>query len=446
MQITARIERYADQGRCVAHSEGRVVFVRFALPGELVRIELDEPHERKDRFWTGEVIEVLEASELRVPPAWPLAGPLSDGGGVGGADLVHVSLPGQLAWKSATITEQLRRLGHVEIPDVPVERISGDEENHGLLWRTRIELIADEQGRPSMRRRGTHQRVPIDTMPLASRALLAVAQDHGIWNGGLEPDAHVRIAVPEPRGIAADSDGIEAGGIDVSHDSSLRTAIGENYAILVDGKLSAGSDQLRETTTVDGRTFSYRVDGAGFWQMHRRAPLVLLQHVMALVDRVLQGRRTPVIWDLYSGSGLFTLPLAVHAPGTRMLSVEGAARAVENARRNLGDMDIHANQVKALSGDVSAVLRHVSTSLAHPDVVVLDPPRAGARKAVCRQIADARPAGIIYIACDPASLARDTAALGAQGYGLADIHAFDIYPMTHHVETVALFTRKDFAR
>ena len=100
MQAEVRIERYADQGRCVAHIDGRVVFVRFALPGELVRIELDEPHDRDDRFWTGEVIEVLEASEDRVDPAWSLAGPLAMGGGVGGADLVHVSLPGQLRVES----------------------------------------------------------------------------------------------------------------------------------------------------------------------------------------------------------------------------------------------------------------------------------------------------------------------------------------------------------
>lgn len=80
MQAEVRIERYADQGRCVAHIDGRVVFVRFALPGELVRIELDEPHDRDDRFWTGEVIEVLEASEDRVDPAWSLAGPLAMGG------------------------------------------------------------------------------------------------------------------------------------------------------------------------------------------------------------------------------------------------------------------------------------------------------------------------------------------------------------------------------
>ena len=100
MEATIRIERYADQGRCVGHLDGRVVFVRFALPGELVRVVLDEPHDRDDRYWTGEVVEVVEPSEDRVTPPWPLAGPLAMGGGVGGADLVHVSLEGQLRWKA----------------------------------------------------------------------------------------------------------------------------------------------------------------------------------------------------------------------------------------------------------------------------------------------------------------------------------------------------------
>ena len=86
MDVEMTIERYADQGRCVGHVDGRVVFVRFALPGEKVRVTLDEPHDRADRFWTGEVTEVLEASPERVQPAWPLAGPIAQGGGVGGAD------------------------------------------------------------------------------------------------------------------------------------------------------------------------------------------------------------------------------------------------------------------------------------------------------------------------------------------------------------------------
>ena len=397
MQAEVRIERYADQGRCVAHIDGRVVFVRFALPDELVRVELDEPHDRDDRFWTGEVVEVLEPSEDRVTPAWPLAGPLAMGGGVGGADLVHVSLPGQLKWKAITVSEQMSRLGHIDVA-VPIERMPGDKAAGGLNWRTRIEMIADDNGMPSMRRRGTHNRVAIDTMPLATRTLLDVAKREHVWEGGFEPGSQIRLSVPEPRGEIVDT-----------------AAADDNYAVLVDGELRAGSQLLTEQVTINGTTFDYQVDANGFWQVHRQAPLAL---------------GTPVI----------TLPLAtMTGERTRMLSVEGARVAVKNAQRNLRAMNL--NDVDARAGDVSRTLDHVPAHLAKPNVVVLDPPRAGARAKVCRQIAAAGASSVVYIACDPTSLARDTATLIGEGYELKDIRAFDIYPMTHHVETVALFTR-----
>ncbi|RSX54204.1 RNA methyltransferase [Bifidobacterium goeldii] len=427
MDAEVRIERYADQGRCVGHIDGRVVFVRFALPGELVRVELDEPHDRDDRYWTGEVVEVLEASEDRVSPAWPLAGPLSMGGGVGGADLVHVSLAGQIRWKAVTISEQMSRLGHVETI-VPVDRIDGDEALGGLHWRTRIEMIADDDGRPSMRRRGSHTRVPLDTMPLATHALLNVAERNHVWDGGFEPGSQIRLSVPEPRDMA---DGMD-----------LAEAIGDNYAVLVDGDMNAGSRMLTERVTIDHTTFEYGVDANGFWQVHRQAPVSLAGHVIDMARRALDGARSACIWDLYSGSGLFTLPLATMvAPRTRMLSVEGGKTAVKHAQRNLRHYDLA--DVDARCGDVAATLAHVPAHLAKPDLVVLDPPRAGAHAKVCRQIAASGARTVIYIACDPTSLARDTATLVSLGYTLSDIHAYDIYPMTHHVETVGVFTRTE---
>ncbi|KAB5605835.1 class I SAM-dependent RNA methyltransferase [Bifidobacterium jacchi] len=439
MDAEVRIERYADQGRCIAHIDGRVVFVRFALPGELVRITLDEPHDRDDRFWTGEVVEVLEASEDRVAPAWPLAGPLAMGGGVGGADLVHVSLAGQLRWKAITISEQLSRIGHIDAV-VPVDRMEGDESLGGLHWRTRIEMIADDDGRPSMRRRGTHIRVPLTTMPLASRALLAVADHEQIWDGGFEPGSQIRLSVPEPHGDdGSDTDSVErrADGGDAQ---TLRSQVGDNYAVLVDGRVNAGSSRLMESVTIDGTRFEYVVDANGFWQMHRKAPAVLAGHVLDLARRELDGVQSACVWDLYSGSGLFALPLAtLTAPRTRMLSIEGGRSAVANAKRNLRHLDL--GDVDARCGDVSTMLTHVPAHLSQPDLVLLDPPRAGARGKVCRQIAESRARSVIYVACDPASLARDAATLVSLGYRLIDIHAFDIYPMTHHVETVALFRR-----
>ena len=421
MQAEVRIERYADQGRCVAHIDGRVVFVRFALPGELVRIELDEPHDRDERFWTGEVVEVLEANADRVEPAWTLAGPLAMGGGVGGADLVHVSLAGQLTWKAVTVSEQMKRLGHVDVA-VPVSRAAGDEELGGLHGRTRIEMIADENGMPSMRRRGTHVRVPLSTMPLATNALLDVAAANGVWDGGFEPGSQIRLSVPEPR-----------------HGEGS-ASVGDDYAVLVDGELKAGSRRLTEQVTVAGREFTYGVDANGFWQVHREAPVALADHVIDLVRGEMDGAVSAVLWDLYSGSGLFTLPLATMvAERTRVFSVEGGDVAVKSQQRNLRALDL--NDVDVRCGDVSRTLAHVPAHLAHPDVVVLDPPRAGAHAKVCRQIAEAAPRAIVYIACDCTSLARDTATLTGLGYELADIHAYDIYPMTHHVETVALFRR-----
>ena len=358
------------------------------------------------------------------------------GGGVGGADLIHVSLEGQERWKEAAVMDVMRRLGHVELDEIPVYAMPGDEEAQGLHWRTRIEMITDDEGRPSMHRRGSHVRVPIDTMPLATRAVLEAAAMNDVWGGALPANAQVRIAVPEPRVDAAD----------IADRAALRRAIGRNYAIIVDGKVRHGSRSLTERITVDGHAFDYTVDAAGFWQMHREAPQVLPQYVIdqireVLGDRAPRNGRNLVIWDLYAGSGLFTPPLATlideHA---KLVSVEGAKTAVANARRNLKSAGIHT--VQALCGDVLKTLeKDIDPQRAHPDIVVLDPPRAGAKAKVCTKIANSDAPIVVYIACDPASLARDTATLTQHRYALHSIAAFDIYPMTHHVETVAVFTK-----
>ena len=418
-RVRLRIERYADQGRCVSHLEdGRVVFVRFALPGELVEVLLDEPHGRAGRFATGEITQVLEASPDRREPVWPLAGPLAWGGGLGGADLIHVSLPGQLAWKADLIGQQMARLGGVDV-QVPVARVPGDEELGGLHWRTRIELVADEQGRPSMRRRGSHDRLPIQTMPLATQELLKLAEDLGIWEGGLPAGARIRLAAPQPRD----------GG-----------PIGDNYALLVNGRLRQGSRLLTERLEA-GTGLEYRVQADGFWQVHRQAPVVLARAVLDQAKRALAGVAEPVIWDLYCGSGLFTLPLAALADGrARLLAVEGSAGAIASAKNNVKRAGL--DRVVLRRGDVAKVLTGgPPKGLGHPDLILLDPPRAGAKAAVCRLLAASGAGTIIYVACDPTSLARDTSTLISLGYSPKHLEAFDIYPMTHHVETVAVFTR-----
>ena len=464
MQVTMRIERYADQGRCVGHLDGRVVFVRFALPGELVVVRMDEPMRAKAHFFTGEVVEVLEPSADRVEPQWKLAGPLAQGGGVGGADLIHVSLPGQIRWKASVIANQFQRLAHMDVSasDITVERMPGDEELNGFNWRTRMELVADDEGRLSMRKRESHDRIAVDTMPLASRAVLAVADSLDLWNRKFEPNSQIRLAVPEPR-----VDGLEFG---VYGDkAALLDAIGENYALIVNDELVAGSALLRERVrvAVDGdsprmRTFDYDVDARGFWQIHRAAPEHLVNYVLGLVRSALGGRtKNTVLWDLYSGSGLFTIPLATlanvggdvdgSAEPARVLSIEGALIAVKNARRNIGRAGLSKDVVEALQGDVAQTLESqifkasksskIVRRFAHPDVVVLDPPRAGAKAQVCKQIAKSGVRSVVYIACDPTSLARDVGTFSELGYSVQSLRAFDLYPETHHVETVVLMSK-----
>lgn len=420
------IERFADQGRCITHIDGRVVFVRFALPGEKVRVRIDEPHNRKDRFWTAEVTEVYEASEYRVDPSWPLAGPLAWGGGVGGADLTHVSLDGQLAWKQTSIEEQLKRIGKMGDVTVPVLRVAEDEDTQGLHWRTRVEFITDDNGFVSMRRRESHDRVRVTDMPLASSEVLKVAEHLNLFNRRFEPGAHLRITAPEPR------DG---------QDDVLTSG---NWALMINQELAEGREYVRERVQYnDGKAMEYSVLASGFWQMHRMAPQVLANDVLDQAREYAHLDDKGVVWDLYSGSGLFTMPLASRiVPNGQVLAIEGAEQAVSSAIKNAKRNNI--TNVTEVAGDVLQSLRHVKKSyadVAKPDLVVLDPPRAGAGKKVVEQIAASGANTVIYVSCNPASLARDLAVFTAQGYELSFIHAHDIYPMTHHVECVVLMSR-----
>ncbi|MCZ4500837.1 MAG: class SAM-dependent methyltransferase [Marmoricola sp.] len=184
------------------------------------------------------------------------------------------------------------------------------------------------------------------------------------------------------------------------------------------------------TETVRGRSFDVASDG--FWQVHPGAPDILV----ATVTEMLAPRPGERAIDLYAGVGLFTAFLA-EAVGTTgsVLSIEGDRRASDLAKSNLADL----RQVKVKAGRVDRVLRDLDTMA---DVVVLDPPREGARKPVVDAVADLAARAVAYVACDPAALARDLAYFAERGYDLTELRSFDLFPMTHHVECVALLTRR----
>jgi tRNA/tmRNA/rRNA uracil-C5-methylase (TrmA/RlmC/RlmD family) len=264
-----------------------------------------------------------------------------------------------------------------------------------------------------MRRFRSHDVLPVTAMPLMSDALAELDLLGRRW----APGARIEAVAP-------------AGG-----DAPVVLVDDQPYDLRrgkADPRPNARS-AVREQVRVGERAWAYRVAAAGFWQVHREAPAALTGAVLDALGDV-DGAR---VLDLYSGAGLFTLPLAdaVGDAGT-VVAVEGDARAVRDARRNLHDRP----QVELHAGDVAGALA-AGAAGAGVDAVVLDPPRVGAGRDVVRAVAALAPRRVVYVACDPAALARDVAYLAEEGYGLADVTGYDLFPMTHHVEAVAVLER-----
>lgn len=368
----------AHGGHVIAHSDGRTLIVRHALPGETVRVIVTEIAKRIVR---ADVIKVITASPDRVeaPCRW------SRPGGCGGCDFQHVSLPAQRALKSTVLIESLQRFGKVDdrFDDVRVEELPGD----GLHWRTRMRWGVGRDGELGLRAHRRHRVVPVDSCLLAAP-------------------------------------GLDVSDMDPPTGRELIAARGS------DGVVAVGSGKVRQE--VDGR--EWRIAASSFWQVHPALARVLQQSVLEL-GRPAAGESW---WDLYSGAGLLSASLAEAVTDAGVVdAVEVSHEAVREARRALHDLQ----QVRLHECDVEEWLSG-RTSGARPDGVVLDPPRSGAGAAVVAAIADASPATVVYVACDPVALGRDTALFAERGYRLDTVRAFDAFPMTHHLETVARMVRE----
>ncbi|UKA68294.1 class I SAM-dependent RNA methyltransferase [Arthrobacter sp. FW306-05-C] len=434
----------AHGGHCVARHEGRVVFVRHVIPGEKVRVRLTDAEDGA-KFWRADAIEVLEASPDRVEHFWRPADSLrawSHGHPpVGGAEFGHIALARQRSLKADVLAEQLTRLaGFEQVPSVwtgGVEAV-GDRNDGGtgLAWRTRASFSVTPGGRLGMHAHRSDHIIPVREMPLASEAINGLR----LWNLDLQGVERVEVAAPangsRPLVLLAPAPGTK--------EKRLRAIAAE-----VPGDASAAAfDPLTgQVTQLRGRTWvqesavghEYRVTGEGFWQIHRDAPGTLVGAVTEFLRQgdPLQGdflHPGAVVADLYAGAGLFTAVLADAVGETgSVLSVEGAPGTSRDARKNLHS----AAQVEVVQGRVERVLRQKPRNF---DALVLDPPRAGAGKAVVGQLIASQPRAIAYVSCDPASFARDLGYFRRSGWELAGLRAFDLYPHTHHLETVALLT------
>jgi tRNA/tmRNA/rRNA uracil-C5-methylase (TrmA/RlmC/RlmD family) len=386
-RYTVDVGPVAHGGHFVARHEGRVIFVRHTLPGERVVVEITEGDDRS-KFLRGDAVEVLVSSSDRVSPPCPFSGPHM----CGGCDFQHVALPAQRELKAFVVREQLQRLAGLDI-EVTVEPVPGDVE--GLGWRTRVQYAVDDDGHAGLRKHRSHEVVRLDVCPIAHPELPPVTSQD--WYGADSVEAIVSNTGEQLRLVTADDE------------------------IFLDGpKL------LHEVA--NGR--DWQVSGSGFWQVHPGAPRALVSAVVEATAPA-PGERAA---DLYSGVGLFSAALAerVGASGS-VVAVESDEVAVGDAARNLADLP----QVELLADRTDRALRRGALG-DRLDVVVLDPPRTGAKRDVVEGIATLRPRVVAYVACEPASLARDVGIFEKQGYRLHGLRAFDLFPMTHHVECVAV--------
>ncbi len=399
--LELEVGQVAAGGSCVARApDGRVVFVRHALPGERVRAVVTAS---TTSFLRADAVAVLDASPDRVERPCPYAGP----GRCGGCDWQHVSLPAQRRLKAALVEEQLSRLAGVQ-RDVVVEEVPGAPD--GLRWRTRVQFAVAPSGRAGLRKHRSHDLEPVDACLIATDDVEAVGAEALRWPGA----SGVEV-------VAAGAQRV----VSVTSERRSRARVPELAAgVVVDGRAVRGPHGVRHE--VLGRSFE--VAAGGFWQVHPGAATVLATAVLEALD----PRAGERALDLYAGVGLFAALLGDRVgPTGSVLAVESDTRACADAARNTADQP----HVRIRTAPVDpAVLRGAGT----PDLVVLDPPRAGAGLEVTRALAAMRPRRLAYVACDPASFARDLRVLLDAGWSLQGLRGLDLFPMTEHVELVAV--------
>ncbi len=384
----------ANGGSCVARDDGRVVFVRYALPGETVRARVTD---QRGSYWHAEAVEVLDASPDRVDPLCPIAG--ADGAGC--CDMAFVDPVALRGIKGQVVANQLERLGGLDpadVADLTAEPV-GSADATG--WRTRVRVEVGADGRAGFHR--YHSSELVNDLRCAQ----------------LPPGMLDDLPV----------DGVRAGDqIHVVHDDD-----GARHVVC--------SAQNRRTRVLEGhyegvqrvggRTWSLPV--TAFWQPHRDAAAAYSGLVAdsATLDPGMTA------WDLYGGAGVFAAVLAAAVgPAGSVLSVDTSRAASRAGRAALADVP----QVQLHTDSVRRALAGANRGPA-PDAVVLDPPRAGAGREVIDLVASAGPSTVIHFGCETAAFARDVGLYRGHGFSVESVRVFDAFPLTHHIECFAVLKR-----
>jgi tRNA/tmRNA/rRNA uracil-C5-methylase (TrmA/RlmC/RlmD family) len=374
------ISSIAHGGHFVARHEGRVIFVRHAIAGEKVKVRITEISKN---FARGDAVDVIERSKDRIAPACRYAKP----DGCGGCDFQHVAPQAQRRFKAEIIKEQFKRLAKMDI-EVEVEEVAPT-----LGWRSRMEFTVSEDRKIAMYQARSNKLIEIEECKIAHQSIKIADLNAQKLPAGKKVD------------VAVGSDGEVVVAIEGR----------ENFALV--------------NQNVNG--FNFSLTPESFWQSHLAAPKTLVDAVLEFAELKIGDH----LYDLYSGVGLFASgALKIVGDTGRITLIEESASAITDARRNFAN---HTN-VEIVEGKVEREIKRFVKG----DVVIIDPPRSGAGERVIRQILALSPRTLIYVACDPAALARDTEILERFDYALDGIRAFDLFPMTQHIESVARFIRR----
>ena len=395
----------AGGGGCVGHApDGRVVFVRHSIPGERVVARVTST---TSSFIRADAVEILRPSPDRVRPPCPYAGP----GRCGGCDFQHIEPSAQRALKALRVADQLTRVAGMARA-VQVEAVPGDTD--GLGWRTRVRLAVDPEGRVAFRRHRSHEFEPVDHCPIVCDEVMETGAFAAPWTG-----------VDELEVVVAPDTGESLVSVDSARNSKPqlpRLAA----RMVVNGRAQQRSGAVH--TKVSGLTF--RVSAGVFWQVHQGAAAALTEAVRSMVA----AARGDSVVDLYAGAGLFSVPLARDVgPGGSLLAVERDRRACADAEYNGKGLP----QLRVKRASITTNL--IERGIGRPRLVVLDPAREGAGTSVMAALHGHASTlrRVVYVSCDPSSFSRDIRVLLDAAWTLTSLRAFDIFPMTEHVELVA---------
>ena len=412
-----QIEKPIYGGAFLARLEGKATFVPLTLPGEQARIRIIED---KRSYATAELDEISSPSPIRVQPRCPHFGVC------GGCSYQHADYETQLALKQEILRETLLRTG-VQPPD-QIEVLAGEP----WAYRNRIRLAFDAAGYIGYRGRRSHDVIHIEECPIAASllvraALLAAEILRNSWPGFRPTEMSLFCDVEESALLVS---------INVSSFSShsfdeFITSLKDQVPELAGAEciqqisIDQPSKQLacwgNDSIAYRAAGFDYRVDHGAFFQVNRWL-------IDALVHRVVGDRGGTLAWDLFAGVGLFARQLAAHFD--EVVAVESAPVATQALTQNLRGTNSRSVTVDTLS------FLKAKRPAATPDLVVVDPPRAGLGPEITSLLNKIDAPTLVYVSCDPSTLARDLKALIASGYSFGCVTLADLFPQTFHLETV----------